>query len=122
MIPEPVVVLFAIVLGSIIGVAAHEFSHFLVLRLTRRDVRLRIHREGRTVYPSVQFPRHSETVPWDVRVAAIAPLVVAIVVWIPAIGVAALTGRAALAMALGGFVWTAKLSDKDRQLARGKVS
>lgn len=122
MIPEPLVVVVAILVGSIVGVATHEFSHFLVLRLTRRDVRLRINRQGRTVYPSVQFPRPAGAVPWDVRVAAIAPLVVAIVVWIPAIGAAALTGRATLAMALGAFVWTGKLSKQDRRLARGQVS
>jgi len=121
-IPEPLVVLVAILVGSIVGVTTHEFSHFLVLRLTRRDVRLRINRQGRAVYPSVRFPRPPGAVPWDVRVAAIAPLVVAIVVWIPAIGAAALTGRATLAMALGAFVWTGKLSKQDRRLARGQVS
>jgi hypothetical protein len=121
-IPHQIVVLFAILVGSIIGVIAHESSHFLVLRLTRREVRLRINRQGRTVYPSVQFPRPAGSVPWDVRVAAIAPLAVAIVVGIPAIGVAALTDRATLAMALGAFVWTGKLSKQDRKLARGQLS
>ncbi len=122
MIPEPLVVLVAILVGSVVGVTTHEFSHFLVLRLTRRDVRLRINRQGRALYPSVRFPRPRGAVPWDVRAAAIAPLLVAIVVWIPAIGAAALTGRATLAMALGAFVWTAKLSKQDRRLARGQVS
>lgn len=122
MIPEPLVVVVAILVGSVIGVTTHEVSHFVVLRLTRRDVRLRITRQGRAVYPSVRFPRPAGTVPWGVRAAAVAPLVVAIVVWIPAIGAAALTGRAALAMAIGAFVWTGKLSEQDRQLARGEVS
>jgi len=122
MIPETVLVLFAACLGGVIGVASHEFAHFIVLRLTRRDVRLQINRQGRVVYPSVQFPRPSGSVPRDVRIAAIAPLVVAVVVWIPAIGVAAITGRATLAMAFGAFVWTAKLSKQDRKLARGQLS
>lgn len=122
MIPETILVLFAACLGGIIGVASHEFAHFIVLRLTRRDVRLQINRQGRVVYPSVQFPRPSGSVPRDVRIAAIAPLAVAVVVWIPAIGLAALSGRVTLAMALGAFVWTAKLSKQDRQLARGQVS
>lgn len=120
--PEPFYILFAVCIGGLVGVATHELAHFIVLRIARREVRFRINRDGRVFYPSVQFPRPSGSVPRDVRIAAVAPVVAAIVVWIPAIGVAALTDRATLAMALGAFVWTAKLSKQDRKLARGQAS
>jgi hypothetical protein len=119
---EFLAVLVAAVAGGLIGVVVHEISHFVVLRAAGRSVSLSVARSGLVVYPRVGFPRPVGAVPWDIRVAAIAPFVVGLAVGIPALVVAAVVSKVALAAVVGGLVWTAKLSKQDRRLARGQLS
>jgi len=120
MIEDVFFVLFAALVGGLVGVMIHEFSHFIVLRLTRPDVRFRIHRDGRVLYPAVEFPRRSESVSWATRVAAVAPLITGICLGVPLVIAAATVSKTMLAMAIGAVVWTSKLSPQDRKLALGE--
>lgn len=122
MIVELLLVLLAAIGGGLLGVIAHELSHFVVLRAAGRPVSLSVVRTGLVIYPRVEFPRPDCVVPWDVRLAAVAPAVVGLAVGLPALVAAAVVSKVALAAVVGGIVWTTKLSQQDRALARGRVA
>jgi len=120
MILDLVSMLGAILVGIVVGGLIHEIAHYIVLRACGRDPVF--HKPSiaeRTVSAAVEFDIPRGSTPWDIRAAALAPMVAGVIICIPLLLVGVVFGRAGLAGAVAAIIWTAKPSRRDIQIARG---
>lgn len=116
-------VVLAAVVGLWIGATVHELSHYVVLRLIGRSPELLWPAvESSTLRFAVEYDAPAEFVPIGVRIAAVAPMIVGVGFGAPVVIIAATISKHALAAAICGLIWTAKLSAVDRAAARGQAT
>jgi hypothetical protein len=111
-------VFVAIAIGAVVGVLAHEFAHYAVLRLGGFEPRLcwPIVKDG-AVIPRTSFVVPDGPTPVEVRAAALAPVVAGVVVAPVAVLVIVSSPRVLAGASVGFWIWLAKPSRKDLAVA-----
>jgi len=109
--------------GVLIGGFVHEVCHYAVLRAFDRSPEFKPPRyaDGR-ITASVNFQTPpGEPLPWDIRLAAMAPMLVGLLVAVPLMITVALVNSAIGYIAfVTTITWVVKPSQSDIRLARGR--
>jgi len=120
MIADAAMFLVVSSLGMLAGIQLHEAAHYLVLKVAGRSPTMVLPSiaDGR-ISARVEFDLPDDQIPADIRLAAVAPLLAALVLALPLLLVGALWPPSGIGGAVAALIWLGKLSPKDRRVAAG---
>ena len=120
MIADAAMFLVVSSLGMLAGIQLHESAHYVVLKVAGRSPTMVLPSlaDGR-IAARVDFDQPEDQTPMDIRLAAVAPLLAALLLAAPILLVGFELGYTGLAGAVALLIWTGKLSKPDRQCAAG---
>jgi len=114
------VVFLSIIGGILFGGLIHESAHYVVLHAYGRDPAFHPPDVSqRQIRAAVEFNIPEEPIPKDIRLAAVAPVIVGVVISLPLLATGAMISRAGFAAAVAVIIWTAKPSRQDIEIASG---
>ena len=109
-----VVIWLALLPGFAVGYVGHELSHYLVLAGAGRDPTLSL------LPPRARFS-YDGRVGWDIRLAAIAPVLSAVLLVVSAVAAPVTVGTVGWGVIIGTCSRLCYLSPVDRQFALGRT-